>query len=238
MANARPTSRRSRGRPRHDDVLTPAEWRIAHAVKHGMTNRAIAERRGISIDAVKFHVANIVAKLGMTNRKELRQWFRAPKGSALSRRSLDMTQSLGTILDGECRPEEQGTGTGPRSAPVALGRIGQISRTVKDIAQAQQWYEKVLGLPHLYTFDRLAFFDCGGTRLMLTQNEEVSRGESVLYWRVENIVNAYETLKARGAEFMAAPHMIHRHPDGTEEWMAFFKDPEGRTLALMSQVKP
>ncbi len=214
MAIARPTTSRSRGRPRHDDVLTPAEWRIAHAVKHGMTNRAIAERRGISIDAVKFHIANIVAKLGVNSRKELRQWFRAPKGSALSRRPLDM------------------------NAPVILGQIGQISRTVRDIAQAQQWYGKVLGLPHLYTFDHLAFFDCGGTRLMLTQNEEVSSGESVLYLRVENIVSAYETLKARGVEFIGAPHMIHRHPDGTEEWMAFFKDPEGRALAIMSQVKP
>jgi DNA-binding CsgD family transcriptional regulator/catechol 2,3-dioxygenase-like lactoylglutathione lyase family enzyme len=214
MAIARSIIRRSRGRPRHDDVLTPAEWRIAHAVKHGMTNRAIAERRGISIDAVKFHIANIIAKLGVNNRTELRQWFRAPKGSALSRRPLNM------------------------SAPVTLGQIGQISRTVKDIAQAQQWYGKVLGLPHLYTFDRLAFFDCGGTRLMLTQNEAVSTGESVLYFRVENIVNAYETLKARGAAFIGAPHMIHRHPDGTEEWMAFFNDLEGRALAIMSQVKP
>ncbi|HEY6927369.1 MAG TPA: LuxR C-terminal-related transcriptional regulator [Steroidobacteraceae bacterium] len=214
MAVRRSTLRRSRGRPRHDDVLTPAEWRIAHAVKHGMTNRAIAERRGISIDAVKYHIANIVAKLGVNNRKELRQWFRAPKGSALSRRSLDM------------------------KAPVTLGQLGQISRTVKDIAQALEFYGKVLALPHLYTFDRLAFFDCGGTRLMLTQNEEVSSGESILYWRVENIVSAYETCKARGAEFISAPHMIHRHPDGTEEWMAFFKDPEGRTLAMMSQVKP
>jgi DNA-binding CsgD family transcriptional regulator/predicted enzyme related to lactoylglutathione lyase len=211
---SRPTTRRSRGRPRHDDVLTPAEWRIAHAVKHGMTNRAIADRRGISIDAVKFHIANIVAKLGVNNRKELRQWFRAPKGSALSRRPLDM------------------------NAPVSLGQIGQISRTVKDISQAQQFYSKVLGLPHLYTFDRLAFFDCGGTRLMLTENEKVSTDESVLYWRIENIANAYETLKARGAEFISAPHMIHRHPDGTEEWMAFLKDPEGRPLAIMSQVKP
>jgi methylmalonyl-CoA/ethylmalonyl-CoA epimerase len=42
---------------------------------------------------------------------------------------------------------------------------------------------------------------------------------------------------ARGVEFIGAPHMIYRHADGTEEWMAFFKDPEGRPLALMSQVK-
>jgi len=29
--------------------------------------------------------------------------------------------------------------------------------------------------------------------------------------------------------------MIHRHEDGTEEWMAFFKDNEGRPLAIMSR---
>src|SRR6185312_6442036 len=110
------TARRSRGRPRHDDVLTPAEWRIANAVRHGMSNRAIAERRGISVDAVKFHVANIVAKLGVSNRTELRHWFRAPKGSALTRRPIDV------------------------NAPVALGEIGQIARAVKDIEQARQWY--------------------------------------------------------------------------------------------------
>jgi hypothetical protein len=32
--------------------------------------------------------------------------------------------------------------------------------------------------------------------------------------------------------------MIHRHEDGTEEWMAFFKDNEDRPLALMSKAKP
>jgi len=42
----------------------------------------------------------------------------------------------------------------------------------------------------------------------------------------------------RGVECINVPHMIHRHEDGTEEWMAFFKDPEERPLALMSQVRP
>ena len=205
-------ARRSRRRPPHDDVLTPAEWRVANAIKHGMSNRAIAERRGISVDAVKFHVANIVAKLGVTNRKELLHWFRAPKGSALNRRPTDVSTS------------------------VALGQIGQIARTVKDIEQARQWYGEVLGLRHLFSFEGLAFFDCGGTRLMLTRNAEVA-AESILYWRVENIVSSYEGLKARGVEFVGAPHRIHRHADGTEEWMAFFKDPEGRPLAMMSQAR-
>lgn len=40
----------------------------------------------------------------------------------------------------------------------ALGPIGQIARTVKDIEQARQWYGQVLGLPHLYSFEGLAFF--------------------------------------------------------------------------------
>ena len=31
---------------------------------------------------------------------------------------------------------------------------------------------------------------------------------------------------------------IDRHADGTEEWMAHFNDPEGRPLAIMSQMKP
>jgi hypothetical protein len=35
---------------------------------------------------------------------------------------------------------------------------------------------------------------------------------------------------------IARGHLVHRHADGTEEWMAFLKDPEGRPLAIMSQV--
>jgi catechol 2,3-dioxygenase-like lactoylglutathione lyase family enzyme len=117
-----------------------------------------------------------------------------------------------------------------------LGPIGQISRTVKDIKQAEAWYGEVLGLPHLYTFGKLAFFDCGGTRLFLTEGGDVPKEESILYLRVTDIEEAHNALKARGVEFTSAPHMIHRHADGTEEWMAFFKDPEGRPLAIMSQA--
>jgi len=53
---------RGRGRPPHPDVLTPAEWGVVEAVRHGLSNSQIARRREISLDAVKFHVANAVAK--------------------------------------------------------------------------------------------------------------------------------------------------------------------------------
>ena len=92
----------------------------------------------------------------------------------------------------------------------------------------------MLGLPHLYTFGTLAFFDCGGTRLMLSQEGGAAK-ESILYLRVADIAAAHELLAARGVKFTHAPHMIHRHADGTEEWMAFFEDPDGRPLAIMAR---
>jgi predicted enzyme related to lactoylglutathione lyase len=121
------------------------------------------------------------------------------------------------------------------NAPTALGPIGQISRSVRNIKEAQSWYSDALGIPHLYTIGKLAFFNCGGTRLMLTEEASPAASESVLYLRVPDVAAAHENLRTRGVEFINAPHMIHRHADGTEEWMAFFKDPEGRTLAIMSQ---
>lgn len=124
------------------------------------------------------------------------------------------------------------------SEKVKLGAIGQIARTVKDIAAARRWYEEVLGLRHLYTYGKLAFFDCGGTRLFLSEVEDAKDGNSILYFRVDDIDAGHRALLARGVEFIQAPHMIHRHDDGTEEWMAFFKDNEGRPLAIMTQVRP
>ena len=118
---------------------------------------------------------------------------------------------------------------------LSLGPIGQISRRVTDIAAARQWYGEVLGLKHLYSFGDLAFFDCGGTRLYLQQGE--AGPESILYFRVADIRSAHETLSVRGVVFASAPHMIHRHDDGTEEWMAIFNDPDGRPLAMMAQVR-
>jgi DNA-binding CsgD family transcriptional regulator/catechol 2,3-dioxygenase-like lactoylglutathione lyase family enzyme len=203
-----------RGRPPHPDLLTPAEWRVVHAIQHGLSNREIARRRGVSLDAAKYHVANAVGKLGVANRQALRRWFRAPARSALNQRArLPMRMNLN------------------------LGPLAQISRGVRDLKESEAFYGKTLGLKHLYTFGTLAFFDCAGTRLYL-QVQEHPGPESILYLRVEDIRAAYEGLSARGLAFTAAPHLIHRHSDGTEEWLAHFNDPEGRPLGLMAQVKP
>jgi DNA-binding CsgD family transcriptional regulator/catechol 2,3-dioxygenase-like lactoylglutathione lyase family enzyme len=202
-----------RGRPPFADILTPAEWRVVEGVRHGMTNREIAARRGISLDAVKFHVANALDKLDLPNRAALRTWDGVARASALSGDHSSMIDTQ------------------------PLGAIGQISRTVKDIVAARAWYGDVLGLTHLYSFGDLAFFDCGGVRLFLTQGDGEDAAESILYFRVADIHSRRADLAARGVAFIDAPHMIHRHDDGTEEWMTFFKDNEARPLALMAQVK-
>ena len=124
----------------------------------------------------------------------------------------------------------------------ALGPIGQIARAVDNLERAKAWYAGVLGLPLLYAFPTLAFFDCAGTRLMLEDRsileEAALRNDSVLYFRVADIQAAHDELRRRGVQFTDAPHMIFKHPDGTEEWMAFFRDSEGGMLAIMAQRTP
>ncbi len=119
---------------------------------------------------------------------------------------------------------------------LTLGTISQISRTVRDIEESQKWYGEVLGLVHLYSFGNLAFFDCGGIRLFLSEAESPSGPESIIYFNVPYIRTAHTELIQRGVEFLGAPHLIHRHPDGTEEWMAAFNDNEGRPLAILSRL--
>ncbi len=204
-------TRRDRGRPPHPDVLTPAEWAVAESVRHGLTNPQIAKRHGVSLDAVKYHVANALQKLGFKSRAELRRWTGVRRDSHLFAKETEPMSDL------------------------ALGPMAQIARTVKDVAAARRWYGEVLGLPHLYSFGNIAFFDCGGVRLYLSEGDG-GASESILYFRVPDIRAAHAALEGRGVQFINAPHMIHRHEDGTEEWMAMFKDEEGRPLAIMAQA--
>jgi DNA-binding CsgD family transcriptional regulator/catechol 2,3-dioxygenase-like lactoylglutathione lyase family enzyme len=205
------------GRPPHDDVLTPAEWRVAEQVRHGMTNRRIAERMGVSVDAVKFHVGNALSKLGFSSRKQLQLWSGVSKGTALH---LLRRANVNAIANKE-----------------AYVMLGQVARTTKCFEESHAWYRDVLGLLELYSFGNLAFYDLGGVRLMLTEEDGDITSESILYLRVPDIHAAREHLESRGVKFINAPHLIHRHEDGTEEWLAAFEDNEGRPLQLMAQIR-
>jgi catechol 2,3-dioxygenase-like lactoylglutathione lyase family enzyme len=183
---------------------------VAEAARHGLSNPAIARRLGVSLDAVKQHLASVLQKLALPSKADLRRWSGVRRDSRLYAKETIMASGS------------------------ALGTIGQIARRVTDVGEAERWYRDTLGLRHLYSFAPMAFFDCGGVRLLLTEGE--GPGDSLLYFKVDDIQGAQRALTERGVSFTHAAHLVHRHPDGVEEWMAFFTDNEGRPLALMAQV--
>jgi len=211
--------RRGRGRPPHPDLLTPAEWQVLDWVRHGVGRAEVARRRGTSVDAVKYHLANISDKLGVRGR-ELRHWPGVPSTSLMSQRRTDSAMTSSTT---------------PR-----LGAIGQVSLSIRDVNRAERFYGQILGLPHVFTFGDLAFFDAAGTRLYLHRKKEAEwRPGSILYFLVDDIHATQDEMSGRGVRFTGAPHVIYTDDaTGTEEWMTFFEDGEGNTLALMSRVLP
>ncbi len=120
----------------------------------------------------------------------------------------------------------------------AITSIGQIAIHVKDTARATAFYRDVLGLKFLFAAGTLAFFDCGGIRLMLdvAEKPEFDHPSSILYFKVADLRAAFERIKTAGARFEDEPHMVARMPDH-ELWMCFFHDTEGNLLSLMSEVR-
>ena len=125
------------------------------------------------------------------------------------------------------------------TAPASLGiqNIGQIAINVQDLERATAFYRDVLGLPLLFTVPNLAFFDCGGVRLMLSRAEtpEFDHPSSILYFRVPDLNASYQRLVELGAKIFAPPRLIA--PMASHDlWMAAFYDSEGNIHQLMSEV--
>jgi methylmalonyl-CoA/ethylmalonyl-CoA epimerase len=121
---------------------------------------------------------------------------------------------------------------------IGITRLGQVAINAKDVERAAAFYEEKLGLKLLFKAPPgLAFFDCGGVRLMLDRAEkpEFDHPSSVLYFAVPDIQAAYAKLKESGVHFEDEPHLIAKMPTH-DLWMTFFRDSEGNMLALMSEV--
>ena len=122
-----------------------------------------------------------------------------------------------------------------------LSRIGQIAMTVDDLPRAVAFYRDVLGMKFLFEAPpAMAFFDCGGVRLMMSLPEATGeaagqRFASIIYYTVPDIQEAAAALGARGVLFEASPHVVARLPHA-DLWMGFFRDPERHLLAIMSEV--
>jgi methylmalonyl-CoA/ethylmalonyl-CoA epimerase len=121
-----------------------------------------------------------------------------------------------------------------------LNQIGQIALHADDLDRAVVFYRDTLGMRFLFQVSPgLAFFDCGGIRLMIDgikERETPERFNSLLYYKVADLPAVYEELSSRGVAFESKPHLIAKMPDH-ELWMAFLRDTEKNLIGLMSEVR-
>ena len=122
-------------------------------------------------------------------------------------------------------------------AGLGISNIGQISIIVKDVERATAFYRDVLGLPLLFTVPGMAFFDCGGVRMMLgtASSPEYDHPSSIFYFRVADIQAGYQRLVEQQVEIVAPPRLIEPMPTH-DLWMTAFRDSEGNIHQLMSEV--
>lgn len=114
--------------------------------------------------------------------------------------------------------------------------IGQVSISARDLERSTAFYRDVFGLDYLFKAQNMAFFDCGGVRLMLVQNEPdpSGQGTSIIYFRVDELEPTLNGIAARGGEILRGAQKTATLADH-ELWMAFVRDSEGNTMALMEE---
>ena len=116
--------------------------------------------------------------------------------------------------------------------------IGQIAITVSSIEKTLPFYQDVLGLDFLFSAGPdLAFLQSGETRIMLSTPQgggaEIGKN-SVLYFTVEGIEDAYKAMVERGGEGERGPQMAADMGD-TQLWLAFLRDPDRNLIGLMEE---
>lgn len=124
------------------------------------------------------------------------------------------------------------------STEFGLGAIEQIAVNVQDVERATAFYGDQLGMKFLFRAPPgLAFFDCGGVRLMLSPpaKPEFDHPSSILYFKVDDIQAAQTTMSERGVVFVEKPTLV-ADMGSYNLWIASFRDSEDNLLALMSHV--
>ena len=127
----------------------------------------------------------------------------------------------------------------PAPLPHAVSDIGQIAITVSDVAQATVFYRDVLGLKLLFPAGpNLAFFAAGAVRLMLTtpQGHGAVGKNSILYFKVKDVVAMHAAMVARGAANERVPQLTAKMPDHAL-WIGFVRDPDGNLVGLMEEKR-
>jgi len=120
---------------------------------------------------------------------------------------------------------------------MAVGPLGQVHISVRDVDRSVEFYRDVLGMDFLFRVpgQPMAFCASGDVRLYLgTPERPEFTSKCVLYFRVDDIEAEYERLAGAGITFLDRPHVVHRDASG-ELWMVFLEDPDGHQIGLMQQ---
>jgi methylmalonyl-CoA/ethylmalonyl-CoA epimerase len=118
-------------------------------------------------------------------------------------------------------------------------KLVQIAQRADDLGRAASFYADLLGAPATATFDPpgLVFFDVEGVRLLLDRGAP----SALHYFAVDDVDATLDRLRDAGVTVESEPHVIFGHDDdtlgpaGTDEWMAFVRDPEGNLVGLVEQ---
>jgi len=116
-----------------------------------------------------------------------------------------------------------------------ISGVGQIAIAISDLEESVNFYEKILKLEKLFDVPpNLAFFNCGGVRLMLTtlQGAEEDHKTSVIYYRISEIEAIFEELQSLQVNIERAPGMAAKM-EYHELWIGFIRDPDGNLVGLM-----
>jgi methylmalonyl-CoA/ethylmalonyl-CoA epimerase len=118
------------------------------------------------------------------------------------------------------------------STGFALNKVGQISVGVKDLDRATEFYRDKLGVKHLLKAPSVSVFNCGGITLLLSLADS---NTSIIYFEVDDIQKAFETLKSRGVKMEEKPHVVGQLGK-MDVWIAIFRDSEENLMSLKSTI--
>ncbi len=117
-----------------------------------------------------------------------------------------------------------------------IDRIAQVSISVRDLARATKFYRDVVGLQLLFEVPNMAFFDCGGVRILVGTGEPAPPNTGSLIYFSTTDINAFAAkLRGEGVVFKTEPVVIAQL-ENRDVWLAHFEDGEGNLLSLMSEV--
>lgn len=125
------------------------------------------------------------------------------------------------------------------AAPVLNeARLEQVALTISDVDAARTFYRDSLGLRLMFEANDMLFFEVGGTRLMLAQDNawrRPARPGSILYFHVEDFAAALVRLQGKPVTLVGPVETVQTISSGSLR-LQQFEDADGNMLAIMGFV--